>query len=589
MAAIHRAILLAMAVLLPALAISSSDNPPQKNSRELVGLWEAKRIFGPDIRGTLTIDHSSAGWRAEIAGRCAPVQIKDGAVSFQLPGAKGSFKGKFDSDVLRLAGSWYQPSLVENGTAYASPVVLAKVAETSWRGQITPADDGMTMYLMIQARDDGSLSAFVRNPERNVGRFFNLTRIERDGNTVKLLGERSAPVQDRVLADGVFRDGILSINFSGAGGTFDFKQVAADQPSDFYPRGQAHVDYFYVAPQACADGWPTATLEDVGISRQSVNRFLQMILDTPIDSVHAPEIHAILIARHGKLVLEEYFHGQHRDKLHDTRSASKSMTSTLLGACIHAGLPISVSTPVYRVMDPKASSSLDPNKRALTVEHLLTMSSGLDCDDRDPNSVGNEDVMQEQTAQRDWYRYTLDLHAVREPGKKAVYGSANPNLLGGVISRATGVPLTSLFRDLVAEPLDIGHYAMNLMPTGEPYMGGGMRLLPRDFLKLGQLMLNDGNWEGHPVLSPDWCRRATSPLNDLREFKYGYLWWVTDYPYNGRSVRAFFAGGNGGQLVLVVPQLDLAIGFLGGNYSDPVSYTAQRVYVPQYILPAVRS
>jgi CubicO group peptidase (beta-lactamase class C family) len=177
---------------------------------------------------------------------------------------------------------------------------------------------------------------------------------------------------------------------------------------------------------------------------------------------------------------------------------------------------------------------------------------------------------------------------VRAPGEKAVYGSANPNLLGGVLARKTGRWLPDLFHEFVAEPLGIEHYAMNLTPTGDAYMGGGVRLRPRDFMKVGQMMLDGGRWRGRQVVSTEWARKATSPLFELRGLHYGYLWWVASYPYRGRTVQAFFAGGNGGQVVMGIPELDLVIAFYGGNYSDLVSYVSQRVYVPQYILAAVR-
>jgi CubicO group peptidase (beta-lactamase class C family) len=259
----------------------------------------------------------------------------------------------------------------------------------------------------------------------------------------------------------------------------------------------------------------------------------------------------------------------------------------LTGAALRRGFPVSVTTPVYATVMGPPPADLDPRKAEITVENLLTMSSGLDCDDSDPNSAGNEDVMQEQTGQPDWYRFTLELKMVRRPGEKAVYGSANPNLLGGVLARMTGHWLPDLFHDLLAEPLGIEHYAVNLTPTGEAYMGGGLRLRPRDFMKAGQLMLDRGRWGGRQVVSPEWARRSASPLYEIRGLHYGYLWWVIEYPYHGRTVRAFFAGGNGGQVVMGVPDLDLVIAFYGGNYGDQTSLIPQRVYIPQYILEAV--
>ncbi len=564
----------------------ASDTPPNP-ARELAGLWEAKRRFGPDVRGPLVIERVADGWRAEIAGHSARVRVDGDAVAFDLAGGKGVFKGKFGARRARIVGHWVQPPRVENGTAYASPLTLTAYGRDAWRGDVVPLEDDMTLYLMAKVREDGSVGAFVRNPERNAGRFFDVLRVEREGDAVRLVGRRPGG-KDRVLADGRLRDGTLSLYLDALGGAFDFQRVKADGSSDFYPRGRPGVSYAYARPCPCDEGWPTASLEDVGISREGMSKFVQMVIDTPIDSVHASDIHGILIARHGKLVLEEYFHGEHRDKPHDTRSAAKSLTATLAGAAIRAGVPLEVSTPVYRVMNGGTfPPDLEPRKRALTVEHLLTMSSGLDCDDRDESSRGNEDVMQEQTAQPDWYRYTLDLRAVRDPGKKAVYGSANPNLLGGVLARAAGRPLPELFHELLAEPLGIRRYHMNLTPTGDAYMGGGVRFLPRDFMKLGQLHLNGGTWNGKQLLTSEWCRRATSPLYDLRGLHYGYLWWVAEYPHKGRTVRAFFAGGNGGQLVMGIPELDLLVAFYGGNYSDPVLYVPQREYVPKYILPAV--
>lgn len=554
---------------------------------ELVGLWRAKLIFGPEARGVLTIELQGNSGTAEIAGRTAPVRERGDTLAFELPNGEGSFRGRISGDM--IAGHWIQPRTVSSGNTFASPVVLKKFAPGRWHGTVEPLEDAMTFFLNVSRDPDGTLGAFLRNPDRNAGRFLGVEHILLAGRKATLLGRRSKDAPEKPVAEGVWdaENETLSIALP-AGGTFDFRRATPADEALFYPRGRTPGPYVYLPPADEGDGWAVASLESVGISQESIGRFVRLVIDTPIDSIHSSDIHAVLIARHGKLVLEEYFHGFHRLALHDTRSASKSLTSVLTGAAVLHGDPISVTTPVYETMQGPAPAGLDPRKKAITVENLLTMSSGLDCDDSDPNSGGNEDVMQEQTAQPDWYRYTLGQKMVRAPGEKAVYGSANPNLLGGVLARKTGRWLPDLFRDLVAEPLGIERYAMNLTPTGDAYMGGGLRLRLRDFMKVGQMLLEGGRWRGRRVVSEEWARRSTSPLFALGSAHYGYLWWVTDYPYRGRTVRAFYAAGNGGQIVMGIPELDLLIGFYGGNYSDRVALVPQQVYVPEYILPAVK-
>src|SRR6185503_16889667 len=105
-----------------------------------------------------------------------------------------------------------------------------------------------------------------------------------------------------------------------------------------------------------------------------------------------------------------------------------------------------------------------------------------------------------------------------------------------------------------------------LAPTGEAYMGGGAYLLPRDFLKVAQLMVNEGTWKGRRIVSREWALKSTSAMRDLSpRQQYGYLWNSVEYPYRGRKVRAFFAGGNGGQIFMGIPELELAIASPAGT------------------------
>ena len=581
---------LLVAALLSAMLVLPTHAEVPVSAGELAGLWGAKRNFGPEVRGTLTLLKRDGNWSAEIAGHSVSARVADGEITFEIPGGRGAFRGRLEKSGGPIEGHWTQPPIMHNGLAHASPVALEPDGKDRWRGEVVPLDDEFTFYLVAKAREDGSLGAFLRNPDRNLGVFLNVDRLERDGETIKLIGRFFRNTNEIVLAQGTY-DGNwdrLSLYIPNRGGTYGFVRLDDDVASAFYARGKNPRPYRYQPPSAEDDGWPTASLEDVGISIEPIKELIETLIDAPAETVHSLYVHGFLIARHGKLVLEEYFHGFHRDKPHDTRSASKSLTSTLVGAAIQDGARLSVSSSVYDVIyGDDLPEDIDPRKRRMTVEHLMTMSAGFDCDDRDPSSPGNEDVMQGQTEEPDWYKYTLKLPMVREPGDMAVYCSANMNLLGAVLTAATGRSLPELFQDLIAEPLQIERYHLNLTPTGDAYMGGGIYWMPRDFMKLGQLLMDHGVWNGRRVLSREWARRAIAPLYEMRDKRYGYSWWLIDYPYKDRTVQGFFAGGNGGQVVLGIPELDLVVTFFAGNYSDPVMFKIQEEFVPQYILPAV--
>jgi CubicO group peptidase (beta-lactamase class C family) len=546
---------------------------PREAPLELAGLWKAKLRAGPDARGPLVVRREGSAFVADMMGHALPVRADGGALSFELPDGQGSFRGKVRGDAIR--GHWFPARSLTRGAVFVSPVRLAPDGPDRWRGVVEPFDDAYTIYLMTDKRPDGTLGAVVRNPEQNFGIFLDPDRLVRDGAAIKLASKKEDVARGAYDAESK----VLTLGFPSRGGSYDFRRDGDE--SAFYPRGKRPARYAYRPPPRRDDGWPTGTLDEVGIDRAAVERLVQSILDAPIDSLHAPQIEGLLLARHGKLVLEEYFHGAHRDRLHDTRSASKSMTATLVGAAIQAGAPLTMSTPVYESTD-------DPKKRAMTLEHLLTMSSGYYCDDSDPKAPGNEETMQDQEAERDWYRFTLNLPMAMAPGEKAVYCSIDPNLALSLVARATGESVFETFDRLVGAPMKIERYGWFTDPLSRPYGGGGIHFLPRDFMKMGELMRTGGTWQGTRVLSREFVATASAPLYHLRNLTYGYLWWGIDYPYKDRTVHAFFAGGNGGQGVMVIPALDLVIATYGGNYNDRVALALQQETTPKYILPAVR-
>ena len=554
-----------------ALFVLLAQAPAQ--APDFTGLWEAALRFGPDIRGTAIVDRTPDGWRADFAGFQVPAQVTAQSVTFTLPDGKGSFRGQRVGP--GVIGHW----ISDRTASYAT---LEPFGPNRWRGTITPLESRFTFYMPITRKPDGTLSTYLRNPERNQGRFIRAERIEIKDQDVRLLGTGGRA--DGTLSNGHYEDGVIRLPLRG--GTYDFTKVTDSSTHPFFPRGFPAPRYRYALPLQLDDGWIVAPPESVGISRDSIEKFVQFLLEMPMDSLSSPQIHSLLIARHGKLVVEEYFHGTTRDQPHDLRSASKSWVAILIGAAIQAGIPIRSETPVYQTMLGTFSASLDPRKRAMTLEHLITMTAGFNCDPDDSTSA-DEDQMDGRGVEDKW-GYTMNVPLISAPGEKIYYCSMEPNLAVGMLARISRENLTELSERLLQRPLQQRNYHLFLNPHGEPYGGGGHRFTTRDFAKWAQLMVNNGRWNGKQIVSADWVRRSTAALRDLSAIQqYGYLWNSVEYPYKGRKVRAFFAGGNGGQVSMGIPELDLVIAFTGGNYADPALFRPQRQFVPLYILPAV--
>ena len=559
------------------VALSAGAAPPDGDA--LIGLWKAKRWFSPAMHATLIIERRGDAYTADVDGRVVPVDVNSRELSFHVPSVRGSFRGKLQSGTIR--GFWYEPS--------ALPVRMHAAGPNRWIGSIESIEHTFTFYLLVRKRADGTLSALIDNPEVDWAARLKVESIVRDGSVVRLLGKREAEKEAPIVVTGGYdaENDVISLPFPSWNGTYDFKREGDD--SAFYERAK-NSQYVYHRPSTLDDGWSTQSPEDAGIDRAALEATIQMLIDRPMESIDTPVVDALLIARNGKLVLEEYFRGQDRETLHALRSAQKSMVSVLAGAVMHRGGPLSVSSPVYKVMNGGTfPPNLEPRKRAMTLEHLLTMTSGTACDDWDDQSPYNEDAMWDnEEKEPDFYRYALNLPMARNPGEKAFYCSAGANLALGVISRAANEPAVDLFDRLVARPLMIDRYTWPFNRGGQPYGAGGASFRARDFLKFGQLMLDGGTWHGRRILSRDFVARSTSALYPLGRFHFGYLWWIHDYPYENRTVRAFWAGGNGGQAVVVVPELDLVIATFGSNYISAGTYYVQLEVIPKYVLPAVK-
>ncbi len=550
---------------------------------DLVGLWKSKRFFGPEAKGPLLIQRNGTTYTGDMKGFNFPVTASNGELFFELPNRQGGFRGKLTGTAIH--GIWFSSAVGDLGSG--TPVTLIQKGPNVWSGEVAPQEDTQTFYLLVSKRPNGTLAAFLRNIERDYGGLLGIRGVVRNGNRIGLVGGR---VQngDSVAITGTYdsADRVMTLTFPNRGGSFDFR-IDDDPLSDFYPRGKTPGRYVYRVPPALDDGWAIASADQVGIDRAGLERAVQAIVDMSMDSINAPQVHAVLVARNGKLVLEEYFHGQNRDRPHNERSAAKSVSATIIGAAMLAGAPIKLSTPVYQVMNGgTVPAGLEPRKRAMTLEHLITMSSGYFCDDNNDDAPGNENQMWDN--QTDFVKFTLGVPMAYAPGDTAIYCSINPNLALNMTGRVAGESPFYLFDRLVAEPMGITRYVWPLDRVRNPYGGGGMALVSRDFIKFGQMMLDGGTWHGRRILSSDFVKRASSSLMKINNRDYGLLWWPQSFTVGNRTIRGYAALGNGGQIVMVFPELKLLVATNGGSYGSRGWRFVGGDLLSQFILPAVQ-
>ncbi len=358
----------------------------------------------------------------------------------------------------------------------------------------------------------------------------------------------------------------------GGGGTGDTSTA---------PTAAAGTDH--VAPNP-ADQWTLVAAADVGMDPALLARATSA---QPADSVH--RLSSMLVLRHGKPVVEQYWNGYDKDTLHDLRSATKSITSLLMGVAIDQRLIGAVTDPLATYLAPVYPDApafrLQP-----TLQDLLTMRSGLDCDDWVASSPGNEDKMYRQT---DWVKFYTALPAVAAPGAQTRYCTGNPVALGRVLALTGKKPVAQFAEEVLFGPLGI-HAARWAMFDGgnQTDTGGHLRLRPRDMAKLGQLVLQKGSWNGKQLVSSAWIEESTRKHTHYASMSerndYGYLWWRGSGTLNGQQYQIVFADGNGGQYIMILPELDIVAVFTGENYNSSKSQQAFNI-LSAYIVASVKN
>ena len=320
-------------------------------------------------------------------------------------------------------------------------------------------------------------------------------------------------------------------------------------------------------------------------------------METAVRSGDFKKIGSVVIARHGKLVYEAYFDGD-ASTLRDTRSATKSITDILVGIAIDEKKLSGANARVLALLPEHAKrmQNPDPRKDKITVEDFLTMSSPLECDDWNDASRGNEERMY---LVEDWAQFILDLpirgqmhlgEQIDPPpyGRYFSYCTGGAFTLSEVLQKATGVRTDHYAQEKLFAPLGIHDEEWVYSPLNIPQTGGGLRLSSLDLLKIAQLYLNGGSWQGRRMVDEAWVRASTQPHARIdQETEYGYLWWLKSFKSGGKSYPAFFMTGNGGNKVLAFPGMDLAVVVTSTNYNTRGMHEQTEKLLTDYVLTAV--
>ncbi len=317
---------------------------------------------------------------------------------------------------------------------------------------------------------------------------------------------------------------------------------------------------------AMAAEWPRSTPAEQGVDASKLEALAAQIAD----GHEFPDLHGLLVVRHGRLIFERYFAGHAADQLHMLQSVSKSVTSSLIGIAIERGEIRGVEERVLDFFpDHDGIENLDARKRAMTLEDMLTMRSGTDYHERGANSPHD----QLNSLARGWDRFVLNRPMIRQPGTHFQYDSGGVILMSSLIKARTGTHAHEYAVEHLFEPLGIEQRRWHTNSDNHPHTGGGLSLRPRDMARFGQMYLQRGQWKGRQIVPQAWVHASFQRHVEFESrhgaaIGYGYLWWVLPPDPAGAGEKDIYAAmGFRAQYIFVIREHDMVVVVTGGTRS----------------------
>jgi CubicO group peptidase (beta-lactamase class C family) len=278
-------------------------------------------------------------------------------------------------------------------------------------------------------------------------------------------------------------------------------------------------------------------------------------------------IDSVVIIRNGSMVLDVYIYPWKPSTNHVIHSCTKSIVSVLIGIAIDKGYIDDVQQPVLSLFPERSAENIDAWKEGMTLEDLLTMSSGLDCQD---SYLYRWRGLQQMRASSDWVQHMLDLPMTEEPGTRFEYCNGASFLLSAILQEATGMNANEFAEEHLFGPLEITDVVWPGNPAGISIGWSELHMRPHDMAKIGQLYLRGGQWDGQQIVSSAWVEASTHKhIAATLEDGYGYQWWIEDEGF-------FMALGYAGQFIFVIPEKNMVVVFTS-DLEETDFYTPQNL------------
>lgn len=312
--------------------------------------------------------------------------------------------------------------------------------------------------------------------------------------------------------------------------------------------------------------FPRKTPESQGIVSDHLRYLIQELADSP-----NTDMHHFMVLRHGNVICEADFAPYRKGIWHITHSMCKSITGMAVGFLVEEG-KLELSENIYKIFHDKGSTWAKIFRPEVTVENLMTMTSGV---------TFNESGI---VSGNDWLESYLNAPVSEKPGTKFQYNSLNSYVLSAIITERTGMPMDEYLKPRLFEPLGITDYLWEKCPRGITKGGWGLFMHTEDMAKLGQLYLNKGKWNGKQIIPESWAEASVTKKVDSIEgtYGYGYQLWMEERP------GSFEYNGMLGQNVLIYPDVDMVIVTNAGNeelFQDNVMLNIIRKYFPVDWMP----